>query len=129
MADVLTFGESVVTVGEATQRGTFAACRPPALPAAFGSGPASPGGVRPRCDPGAIARRLGVGVAVLETYMHANGGVPNGTAVHEPERAPASGSSSLGEGRASAARDRPPWVKRDRPPWVKRDRPRYFIPG
>ena len=72
-----------------------------------------------------VARRLGIGVLALDTYMRTHGGVPDGLG-HALPQPPA-----LEQGIAPP----PELVRRALPspcartPWVKRDRPRYFMPG
>jgi hypothetical protein len=78
-------------------------------------------------DPTVIARRLGIGLEALETYMRAHGGVPDGVSRAVPEVLPS--------GAAAPRPDRSTLVLRALPApgrraaWVKRDRPRYFMPG
>jgi hypothetical protein len=72
-----------------------------------------------------VARRLGIGMLALHTYMRTHGGVPDGLGHARPT------ASERHDGIAPP----PGLVQRALPsscartPWVKRDRPRYFMPG
>ena len=72
-----------------------------------------------------VARRLGIGVLALHTYMRTHGGVPDGLG-HGATQAPAFGEGAA-PSRALVQRALPSPCART--PWVKRDRPRYFMPG
>jgi hypothetical protein len=78
-------------------------------------------------DPALIARRLGIGLAALETYMGAHGGVPDGVSRSVPE-VPPSGAAAPGPDLSALVLRALPAPGR-RAAWVKRDRPRYFMPG